>query len=78
MEPKFVGLEEIVDKILSDNTGARMSPAEMMRLYEQSGCLYATGGMADVLSHHPANADAIITEDIECEIVEPKRLPSTE
>lgn len=75
MEPKYVTLDEVVEAFIKR---PHMSTEEIFKIYDQTGYLYATGGMADFLSHPPANADApVITEDIECEIVELKKLPWT-
>lgn len=75
MESKFVDLQSVVDEILKGPLGKPMSVEEMFRMYDQTGYLY--GNFTD--SHidtrnNPGNP--IITEDIECEIIEPKQLPA--
>ena len=69
MEPKYITLEEAIEGC------PPMSAAEMMKIYDQTGWLYYPGFIQTVLGN--AN-DQSITEDIECEIIEPKRLPSSE
>lgn len=74
MEPKYVGLQTVVDDYLKGQDGKPMSPLEILMIYEQTGILYSNF-IGTHIDARESTTDPIITEDIECEIVDPKQLP---
>jgi hypothetical protein len=74
MEPKYVKLQTVVDEFLKGPAGKPMTPLEMLQIFQQTGNLYGCFSGTHIDARNPAD-DPIITEDIPCEIIEPKQLP---
>jgi hypothetical protein len=65
MEPKFVSFDQLVKEQL-----ARQTVDPMVGLFNHMKFYYDNSPLAPI--------QPIVTEDIDCEIVEPKQLPAAE